>query len=72
MFSEKIRHGISCESSARQTVQVECQVIFFFFFEKKKKKNRMVPATILLSALRVNHSVLTLVVVNKLRCHAHF
>ena len=27
-FSERLRHVISCESSARQTIHMKCQVLF--------------------------------------------
>ena len=38
-FYEKIRHGISCESSAGQTIKMECQALFFFFRRIEMDKN---------------------------------
>ena len=39
-FPEIIRLGISCESSAKQTIHKECQVLFSLKNTKKKKKNQ--------------------------------
>ena len=38
-FSEKIRLGISCESSAYQIVHIKCQVLYIILWNKKKNQN---------------------------------
>ena len=38
LFSEKIRLGISCESSARQMINLKCQKLFSLKKIQRKKK----------------------------------
>ena len=39
-FSETIRLSSSCESSARHTIHIKCQVLFSINITKKKKKKK--------------------------------
>ena len=51
-FSEKIRLGISCELSARQMIQMECQALFSFKNTKRKKeKENMLFAAVVISTM---------------------
>ena len=54
-FSEKIRPGISCELSARQTIHMKCQALFSLKKKKKKKKNQndMSSATVVTITFKV-------------------
>ena len=52
-FSEKIRLGILCESSARQMIHMKCHVLFSLKKKKKKKKIKMLSAAVVVSILWV-------------------
>ena len=40
--SDKIRLGISCESSAKQTIHMECQVLFCMKNKKQIMKKKII------------------------------
>ena len=51
-FSKKIRLGISCDSSARQTIHMKCEALFSL--KKKKKKKIQKSAAVVIGALRIS------------------
>ena len=50
-FSEKIKLGISCESSARQMIHMKCQALFSLK-KKIKIKTEMLSAAVVISTFR--------------------
>ena len=65
-FFQKIYLGISCESSARQTIHMKYQALFIPKIGKKKQKY------VVCCCIKRTGLHLTLVMLNKLRCHAYF
>ena len=53
IIRKKIRHGISCESSARQTIHMKCHALFSL---KNKIKIKMSSAAVIFDALMVKRS----------------
>ena len=54
--SEKIKLGITGESSARQMIQMKCQVLFFL--KNNLKKFKMLSAAVVISALRITITII--------------
>ena len=50
-FSEEIRLGISCGSSAKQMIHMKCQALFSQ--KNMKKKIKMLAATVVISTLMI-------------------
>ena len=63
-FSERIRLGISCESSASQVIHMKCQALFS---QKNKNKTKMSSTAVVLSILRAKHKIFLL---HSNHCHA--